>query len=206
MNTVKIEPGVVNSVRDHIKENKEILPATLQQKLSDHDNYKFNQKQLLEIIRNHLADQTEIKTTVQDNERLVVFAWKDELQKNASKFRLSTLEQTAFKHICDAAESGMKSTWIRDKLKIPQREVKGVLERLIEVKLIRKTAIGKRIMFHRADVELAEVTNGNFFYEDKKPDQDAIDITRKLIVTHLSKQVGLHINQTNQLSTKQYMP
>jgi len=203
MNSVKIEPGVVDAVRRHIKENMEILPGDLVNKLRDHDNYAFDQKQVAEIIRNHLADYVDWR---KDTENRIVFAWKDELQMNASKFRLSQLEQTAFKHIHDAAESGMKSTWIRDKLKIPQREVKSVLERLIEVKLIKKTPIGKRIMFHRSDVELDEITNGNFFYEDKKPDQDAIDITRKLIVTHLSKKIGLHINTVNKHSTKQYMP
>lgn len=203
MNAVKIEPSVVEAVRRHIEESSEILSSDLVKKLRDHENYAFDVMQVLEIIKNHLADFVDLR---KDNENRIVFAWKDELQRNASKFRLSQLEQAAFKHIHDAAESGMKSTWMRDKLKIPQREVKAVLERLVEVKLIKKTPIGKRIMFHRSDVELDELVNGNFFYDDKKPDQDAIEVTRKLIVDHLSKRVGTHITSTNKNSTKQYMP
>jgi len=199
---VKIEPGVVDAVRKHIKNSEEILPSDLVNNLREYDNYVFDQKQVAEIIKNHLADYVEFR---KDVENRIVFAWKDELQVNASKHNLNQLEITAFKHIYDAAESGMKSTWLRDKLKIPQREVKPVLERLIEIKLIKKTVIGKRIMFHRSDVELSEITNGSIFYDDKKPDQDAIDWTRKFIIAHLQEKTRTHI-QTNISTERQLMP
>lgn len=200
MSFVKIEPGVVNAVREHIKNNEEILPSDLINNLKEFDNYVFDQKQVAEIIKNHLADFVEFR---KDVENRIVFAWKDELQMKASKHNLNQLEITAFKHIRDAAESGMKSTWLRDKLKIPQREVKPVLERLIELKLIKKTAVGKRIMFHRSDVELDEITNGSIFYDDKKPDQQAIDWTRKFIIAHLQEKTQNHINMN---STQHFMP
>ena len=112
MSFVKIEPGVVNAVREHIKNNEEILPSDLINNLKEFDNYVFDQKQVAEIIKNHLADFVEFR---KDVENRIVFAWKDELQMKASKHNLNQLEITAFKHIRDAAESGMKSTARIDK-------------------------------------------------------------------------------------------
>lgn len=194
---MKIESAVVEAIKGKIRVAGEILAGELVSELQIHDGYVFDQMRVLQIIRDtdELRDFVDLR---KDNENRIVFGWKDELQQTAGKYHLSKIEQTTFKLIHDASENGMKSTWIRDKLKIPQREVKSVLDKLIQTKLIKKTSVGKRIMFHRSDVELDESVTGGFFYEDKRPEQELITIARQFILKYLASKVQKHVTTQTQ--------
>lgn len=187
---VKLEPAVLEAIKTQICGAQEITSVSLVQSLEDVHNYKFTESQVIGYVRDtELVDLVELR---KDDQNRLVYAWKSELQQNASRLQLNKVETEAFKHIHDASSSGMKSSWLRQKLGIPQKDIKRVLDRLVMSGLVKKTNLGKRIIFHRSDVELDESVTGGFFYDDKKPDVQSIDIARNMITKYLAGRVGAY--------------
>lgn len=116
-----------------------------------------------------------------DHENKMVYLWKDEILLLADSQQLDTIEREMFKLIHAATTKGMRGNWVKTRLNITARDSKRALKRLEECNLILKRTLGKKIIYHRADMELDESLTGGFWENDNmKPDTEAINIARKL--------------------------
>jgi len=136
------------------------------------------------FLVNNIQPQTDV-------ENRMVYLWKDEIMLSADAQQLDNIEREMFKIIHAATTKGMKSTWLRSRLNITAKDNKRALKRLEECQLITKRTLGKRIFYHRSDMELDESLTGGFWEnENMKPDTEAIIIARKLAAQCLADRLA----------------
>lgn len=180
-----MEPGVIEAIKTQIMTSSEILSKKLCENLAHEAGFKLTEMAILEIIRStELVNMVEFR---KDENGLLIYSWKDKLMLAADSLKLSNFEKEVFKRVHGAGTSGTKSTWLKSDLGVSAKEIKRALDKLeLQYQVITRTKVGKKIIYHRPDVELDESLTGGFFYDDQKPDQDAIERAREWIAKYLA--------------------
>jgi len=188
MASIKIEPGVGEAIKTQIMTSNEISSKQLVANLENESGFRLTEMAVLEIIRS-----TEVVNMVEfrkDENGLLIYSWKDKLMLTADSLKLSSFEKEVFKRVHAAGTSGTKSTWLKSDLGVSAKEIKRALDKLeLQYQVIARTKVGKKIIYHRPDVELDESLTGGFFYDDQKPDQDAIERAREWIAKFLADRI-----------------
>jgi len=191
--SVKAKPvntDLANAIKSILSEYFQLTDIDLEKKLRTKKGLQTTPSERWACIKetpflvNNIQPQT-------DYENRMVYLWKDEIMLMADSQQLDTIEREMFKIIHAATTKGMKGNWVKSRLNITARDCKRALKRLEDCGLISKQTLGKKILYHRSDMELDESLTGGFWENDNmKPDTEAINIARKLAAQCLADRLA----------------